>query len=355
MNKDNSSVSFKTFHVDQKSLYPSISLCFGTVWKDESQIDLSVTSYQEFLSGCQELDEDECQWNASFSNANYDYVTDNLLEFVAAEMTYFVDKSRYLYVYKTLSSAENETEDKVKIFSGYNGGKRVYTNRRKFNQKCLTFDMPFRKKTRILQHSILLNNEVFPNRIRPNKSDFEVFFHFPNQTIRQTSTKSYWTKMSSNKLLKQPYTEEDGSDKERCSYYGSTYTMNFDIDNLSVLKRRQKSISPCIKKWENDDIEMKSEISSSLKCQPNHWNLNLNLTNCKTRKDMSQALFQEENPPQPSCYGIERYSFSYNEMAGLDLFDIGSEGFKEYLDIDWNATDFKSDIYSEIMVNFVGN
>ena len=70
---------------------------------------------------------------------------------------------------------------------------------------------------------------------------------------------------------------------------------------------------------------------------------------------MNESLFEEENPPKPSCYGIERYSFSYNEMAGLDLFDIGYYDFKEYLDIDWNATDLKSDIYSEIMVNFVGN
>ena len=160
--------------------------------------------------------------------------------------------------------------------------------------------------------------------------------------------------MAKNNLLKQPCEEEEDGDKKRCSYYRTTYTMHFDIDNVSVLRRRQKPNLPCIENWRNDDVEVKSEISRSLKCQPNHWSMNLNLTSCKTQSNMSQSLSKEENPENPSCYGIERYSYSYNEMAGLDLFDLGFDDFIELLGMNWNETKLNGTVISEIMISFVG-
>ena len=69
---------------------------------------------------------------------------------------------------------------------------------------------------------------------------------------------------------------------------------------------------------------------------------------------MSQALSDEENPKKPSCYGIERYSFSYNEIAGLDRFDVGFKGFIDDLHMNWNKIKLNGTIISEIMVSFVG-
>ena len=69
---------------------------------------------------------------------------------------------------------------------------------------------------------------------------------------------------------------------------------------------------------------------------------------------MSQALSEEENPKKPSCYGIERYSFSYNEIAGLDRFDLGLKGFIDELGINWNQTQLNGTVISEVTVSFVG-
>ena len=126
LNKDNSSVSFKNFHTDETSLYPSISLCFREFWKDNFD---SKDAYDNFLSGCQDVDDDKkCEWNESFANTNYNDVTKDLKEFIVAEATWFVDKTVYIYDYGKYSDnhIKNVTkEGKQTIFSGYTGDQRV--------------------------------------------------------------------------------------------------------------------------------------------------------------------------------------------------------------------------------------
>ena len=68
-------------------------------------------------------------------------------------------------------------------------------------------------------------------------------------------------------------------------------------------------------------------------------------------------MSKEENPPKNTCYGIERYSFSYNEMPGLDRFDEGFDFFLQYFNMDWNNITKHDNgvVISEIMINFIGN
>ena len=96
LNKDNSSVSFKNFHADDTSFYPSISLCFRDFWNDSFEFK---EAYGNFLSGCQDVDDDKCQWNESFAHINYNDVTIDLKEFIIAEFTSFADKSIHIYDY----------------------------------------------------------------------------------------------------------------------------------------------------------------------------------------------------------------------------------------------------------------
>ena len=95
LDKDTSSIHFKDFHVDENSLYPSISLCFG----DEIFIEgFDGKKYEEFLSGCHY--NDECDWNSSYVNVDYDSVTKDYSRYILGERTYFADKSTEIYVYQ---------------------------------------------------------------------------------------------------------------------------------------------------------------------------------------------------------------------------------------------------------------
>ena len=168
LDKDTSSVTFKNFHSDKSSLYPSATLCFSQPQNifDEKLGTQFIDGYVAFLTGYTTCNIDNnlewtCLWNDSFVDTDYDDVTINLLDYVIGEWTVFADKSRKMYVYRKFPEKGIEIGYEYKIIYGYRGGKRVYTSRRIWEQKCLTFDMPFEDGKKIKYHSILLNNSVF--------------------------------------------------------------------------------------------------------------------------------------------------------------------------------------------------
>ena len=350
LNNDTSSVEFKAFHSDESAPYPSISLCFGDVYKNDTEFSHSdIEKYQHFLTGYRGLDCKNCSWDPSLADKDHDEVTKNLVDYVIGEITKFDDETQLDYIYKKFPDRNTKVYGKTTAHYGYTGGSRVYTSSRKDVKKCLTFDIPFKKGKLVRAHAILLNNKIFAGSIRPKKFDFEVSFHYPNQILRQTSFKHEWSNVS--KLLDKTC-EDDREDY--CAYYGSTYTMNYEVGGVTVLKRRKTGKEPCLNDWKNDDIALKIKISENINCQPSHWKLGLNLTKCRSKNEMASAWLKEENPPVPSCNSIERYTFMYNEEPGLNFYDIGSTDFKDTFDIDWIDDDVDKEVVSEIVVTFVG-
>ena len=278
------------------------------------------------------------------------------MDYVIGEITVFEGGIQKNFIYKVNAESGTQTRKKVTMIHGYNGwsniGKtRVYVSSRKAYQKCITFDMPFIKDKKILHHSILLNNTVFENKKRPMKKDFEILFHYPNQILRRTTAQSLWANESA--LLNQACTEEK-SRPTVCPYYKRSYTTTFKVDNVQVMRKRNKPKVMCIENWKNDDVELRTLISKRLKCQPTHWKLGLNITQCVTSNEMANARVSEDLPKSPSCRDIERYSFSHTEHPGLNIFDMETDAFKDTYQIDWKSEAMKSEIVSEITVHFVG-
>ena len=345
LDKDTSSIHFKDFHADENSLYPSMSLCF----RDDIFIgDVDGEKYEEFLSGCHY--NYECSWNSSYANVDYDSVSKDYSKYILGERTYFADKSTEIYVYQKFPDRGTQVVGpKDQIVFGYNGGSRVHTSKRSPDQKCITLDIPYSKNNKVKFHSILLNNSVFADKWRPTVGGFDVSFHYPNQIMRQTSSKFAWN--DDRKLLYE--TCEDGKEGN-CTHLGSTYMMIFDIDHVSVLKRRNKSKEPCNTNWRNDDYEMRTKIAKSLQCKPNHWNLPLNIRICSNKTELEKSYIMEENPDVPSCVSVERYAFLYNEVSGLGFFEMDNDDFEDVFGIDWMTEEMNDEILSEITLNFVG-
>ena len=350
LNKDSSSLEFRAFHSNTDSVYPSISLCFdltdiirNTTEHDETFVE----KYREFLSGCERTD-GVCNWDASFAKLDYDNITLNLVDYVIGEITEFEDKSQHTYVYRKFPKKGTQVEKKYKEYFGYLGGDRVYTSRRTWEQKCLTLDIPFKKNTKVRYHSILLNNSIFENKRRPKKYDFDVSFHYPHQITRQTSKKYSWTNVSS--LLNKTC----GDEGECYSYHGSSYTMEFGIDLVTVLERRNTGKHPCIKTSKDDDVALKTKISQEIKCQPSHWKLSSNLTTCENKTQLRTAMDRETNPLLPACKAMERYAFTYAEQSGMGFFSLDLNGFNTTFGIDWNNEEMQEEIVSEIQIHFVG-
>ena len=149
LDKDTSSVDFKNFHSDSRSLYPSATLCFtGLQLFLYGKLGYEfISGYEDFLLGSKFCDFDSslewtCLWNDSFVDTDYDDVTINLLDYVIGESTLFDDGTYTSYVYRKFPEKGIKVADKYKITYGYRGGKRVYSSSRMWNQKCIKFDIP---------------------------------------------------------------------------------------------------------------------------------------------------------------------------------------------------------------------
>ena len=377
LNEDTSTVRFKSFHADEKSLYPSLTLCFGDFWNfdfrsndpdiviDYDEEKTFRDAFKQYLSGCEGYS--ECTWNKSFENIDYDNVSINLMDYVTAEITVFEDDTMLKYAYPTLLKPEsvwNETSQEM-IFYGYNGGTRVYTSKRTADSKCITFDIPFRKDKLVRHHSILLDNTIFQGSGKERPNDlFQAFFHFPHQTMRKTSKKSRWTDTA--KLMDKNCDDLFGYDLQtQCrQILPFTYTMVFDVHHMLAVSRRNKPRDHCSKNWRHDDIEVLTELAAKVGCKPKHWNTSSNFPVCQEMKSMNYLHKAVEKViPVESCYSIERYSYHFVEKPGLDVFNTKkNQEFLESFSIDWKFRKIFGDmddmddmnVVSEVKILFDG-
>ena len=115
LDKDTSSVSYKKFHEDIDSLYPSVSLCFADTFRDDMG-EIEKTKYVQFLSGCE--GNPDCVWNSTYANIDYDLVTKDLLDYIIGELILFEDKVEYMYIYGK-SGNSSVVKDGKKIVTFY--------------------------------------------------------------------------------------------------------------------------------------------------------------------------------------------------------------------------------------------
>ena len=348
LNKDTSFITYKEFHVDENRLYPSVSLCFlNDILLYESDYN---KCFLNFLGGKYEKkDGTPCTWNSSYADKDYDSITKNFIQYVIGEVTAFEDGTKCNYPYKmVLNGARNNKEP----FCNHSKP-RVYISSRRGDEKCVTFDIPFKKGTRVRTHAILLNNSVFDDRRRP-KHGFVVSFHYPNQILRATSKKYTWKKDTALLNTSCELGDDDEDDAFCQTYQNQTYSMIFDIDNVSVLRRRNKPQNPCIANWKNDDLELRSIISKDQLCKPNHWNISLNLKKCKSKEDFENTSAKEKRPTIHSCNKIEKLNFMYTEVGGLTAMNLDKKEFNVIFGVEWEAKEMKHEIISEILVDFIG-
>ena len=98
--------------------------------------------------------------------------------------------------------------------------------------------------------------------------------------------------------------------------------MKFEIQNMVVMKRRNKLNEECQKFWTQNDHWMITDMISKAGCGMPHWKMNTTCPNCvgENLKTMNNLLKNLENYPYP-CQSIEKVLYLYQETAGLDNKD----------------------------------
>ena len=298
LDEDLNTTSYKTFHSNQDSIYPSINLCFGDIWKEEKLYlyGTSAANYKQYLKG--EL------FSHNLSLIPFQDVTNDPLDYLLGIQMYQEmtnkNKNPSVKFFYDFSQKEKINDSFIKEFVHVD----QFNNAWGTFYKCLSVDIPYLENKHLNWIGIILKKSIFKKRIRPmvvsGDSYFAVSLSYPDQRLRYRKEKTNWK----NEII------------------NGSYAMKFQIATLEVMKFRNKKLLPCDMNWKKDDKEIRRDLISKLKCIPPYWKQDFYID----YKDCSQTELKDlysivswEREMKP-CRVMSQLLFSNSEFP-ISFFD----------------------------------
>ena len=273
LNEDLSIVEYQEYQKNENDDCPLLSLCFRNPFVDGKGIRMNETTrrhLEAYLLGT--------EGNTEISHSDYNRITFELKDFVRQYFILWRNGSGQRYLpsdYKWKHASES--------FSGFWMGRFF---------KCFSLEYPS-KYARTFSAEI--DNDVFPEGIRPKIYDFFAMFHYPNQILRTSYLKYIWNKLRTKN--------------------GSAYESVFIADNVEIIQRRKE----CIRNWVNYDTEVMEHFVQKVGCTPPYYLSNRVLplcTNSVQLKNISNGISISNNHGIIShpCKSMEHIDFKYEEV-----------------------------------------
>ena len=196
-------------------------------------------------------------------------------------------------------------------------------------KRCWTFEIPYSQASHIQTFGVMLNKSIFEESRRPAYKEFEIRLSYPGQQLTASTVKSNWGFSST--------TNKD-------------YTMKFEIQNMVVLKRRNKLNDECRQKWKENDRHIIEDIIAKTECVLPHWSINKTYPICTGIQipNTTRILSNLKGITAP-CQSIEKFMYLYQESSGLDFKEETFDEAKKFQGTRYS----NSDIF-HVMVNFQG-
>lgn len=283
LNEDLSIVEYKEYNDKADgSPYLSQALCFRSpfISSDKMQMNESQkSSYEMYLSG-----------DASGEDAFLDYKN------TALNLTDYIQN---YYIRSRNGTRNYYTPDKYKFDSVKNSFNGFWLGD---FYRCFTIIMP---DYGVAEISILVNNSIFSDGLRPMVWNFSVMFYYPNQILRPSLFENhYWP------------TSKAMND--------STYEMMFYVENVEIFNRRKD----CNPNYINYDEQIVEYFVKKIGCSPPYYETKIDVPTCTTQEDLKKfsknihlGMHHGFDPP---CKSLEFMTFKYSEIDFKDTsFDLG--------------------------------
>jgi len=267
--EDLTEVSFKMYNQDEESIYPGITICIDKPFEfnklEKFGMGSNKTTYKHFLQGR--------LWDDRLLKINFDSVVMDIKDYLIEACIKTKFNGKCLNFDPQISTFFEPSKRQCYAFGNAPGSNIVYVETK-------------------------MNVSLFPNQIRPEMWKFIVRFPFPSQIFR-SSKMSYGEWQNRQNL-------------------SNGFTMNFQVRNVQVIRRRNKKSKSCYA-WNNYDNLIMHEISKQLGCRPLYWGKKSTLPICNTKRKM--GMFEK--------YFFDRY-FGSDDSASyippcLELEDIQIE------------------------------
>ena len=264
LNNDLTDFSFIQFNTDQKSIYPSISLCDFDPCLDEK---LSKFSNNSTCEDYYNIHNQNTGFHKEFPQIDYDNFT--------------VDLEKYLI--RTEIVLLNGTKIGHPAL-GYNIDSGMlrppYRGITEPTIKCYTFDVPYYQGTTFSHYAIHLN-ESFPYLSRTY-----IAVHYPNQ-------------LNQGNLAIQFLGKELDFNRN-----ATRNEVHVQISSITAILRRNKPDSQCNKEWDQADLVLMEEQANKLNCRHPHVNTSHHLPSCSQVSELSRFSWKHSRNSTPPCIAI---------------------------------------------------
>ena len=257
--------------------YPMLSFCLYNHFIEsklkEYDENLTPEEYKKILSGISSYNGEK--------NINFDDVTIDLVDYFLGLTIGFRNGSKI-----TMNQPELLQELLQVTYSGFYF--EVFF-------KCFGFSPKFEN---IKWFSLSLNSSLYPNGIRPSSWTPSVTMHLPNQLLLAgNSQKGTWPKR----------TKKIG------------YAMNFELQQLDIIIRRNKRNYPCTDELNFDQIIL-DDYLQKVGCKTTYQRTNKSLEICDSQEKTKQANFDPYyvELAKMACRSASTLTFTYSEY---DMFD----------------------------------
>ena len=294
-NEDTSTIKFKQFNESPDDVYPAFTICFHGAeirWYNEAPIfdSFEVTSlkYGELLMGEEVL------------KYEYDYNT-RLYEKIPVDIRNGSNQGYEgfsLHISNVFTGLEYGTDDDINNIRYGKGRRGKEKQEIPLDVSYSTPDMicftrkstEAHDKTMRTYDWLLLNESLFSSEVYKN-SNFEVFMHHPGQLIRSFHKPVFKTVLD---------TKQDEGVK-----HAWDKVLNIKIEEVTVLRKRYDSNTPCDSKLDHlDDTNLIENIIRLVGCFPTYW-----------KKFAMDKLLNMSQCHSPSEYGkIYNYIQNYKDV-----------------------------------------
>ena len=293
-NEDTSVISFQRYNDNEKNIYPAITLCFTDYLNPNLFNNTShENEYKDFLSGK--------TWNDEMNLIDYKRVAKDIDDYLLqiSLRTYNLEENEYsILEYKTRDTKATTWRPKY-----YRSHYDLFAP----HAMCWTFAIDSIHQQSVDFLSFYFKASMFKDSIRKPYGNFVLLFGYPGQISAATAMKYTWKPAN--------YT---------------SFTMEFNIQNVVVLKQRKKFVKSCNSHWKKHDDTILQIAIEKIGCKPIFFAMESSMPACRNSSNFIATLNKLKNNIQP-CKKMEKVLYSYNEYHSE--FNGKNFGVEESLDI----------------------
>ena len=278
LNDDFTIINFKRFNSDERSIYPSLSLCWSYPCLDDKlgklAINITCLDYYNMVDGL--------NFNEKILDIDYDNFTIQLENYLLGTQVVLRNGSTLTY--------ESSTHN------GSNYLNPPYRGFTEISYKCYTFDTSYIERNIIREFRIHLKPSC------PSLNGSEIAVHYPNQLMRGNLQLKA---LASELDLKRNLTESN---------------INVQITGVTTLYRRNKPKAECNEDWKRDDLLLLEKVATSVNCKHPYINVSHNLTPCSNISEINRFKWDNITNDIPPCIEVKNVNFglSWGEAHSED-------------------------------------